>query len=132
MFPFDFTEVSPGPVHVGTDWTTFTFKPPMAAELRQKGVLLELPAKAKWTDIYEGTISFDGKQTKLTAEAVGVDGKVYPLSFISPMVPTGYKELYVVLLSQQFPQSVLLNSVRVRATEPITFGRVLWMNSTPH
>lgn len=132
MFPFNFTMVSSGPVHIGSDWTTVAFTPPMKAELREKGVLLELPANAKWTDVYQGTISVDGKQTRLTAEAVGLDGKAYPLTFVSPMAPTGYKELYVVLLTQQFPQRVLLSGVRIRATEPMTFGRVLWMNSTPH
>jgi hypothetical protein len=104
----------------------------MEAALRGKGVLLELPDNAKWTDVYQGVVRLDGKHTKLTAEAIGIDGTVYPLPFVSPMLPTGYKELYVVLLSQQFPQPVILNGVRVKGSEPVNFGRVLWMNSTPH
>jgi hypothetical protein len=132
MFPFNYTEVSPGPTRVGPDWTTFTFKPPMEATYRRKGVLLELPADAKWTDIHEGVFTTQGKSIKLTAEVITVDGKVYQLPFVSPMGPTGYKELYVVLLSEQIPQPIVLSNVRIKATEPFTFGRVLWLNSTPH
>jgi len=132
MFPFNYAEVSPGPARVGSDWTTFTFNPPMEAPYRGKGVLLELPADAKWTDIHEDVFTTHGRSIKLAAEVTTVDGKVYQLPFVSPMRPTGYKELYVVLLSEQIPQPLVLSSVRVKATEPVTFGRVLWLNSTPH
>jgi hypothetical protein len=132
MFPFDYTEIAPGPARIGTEWTVFRFKPPMEAALPLKGVLLELPNTAKWTDINErGVLRMDGKEITLTAEAISIDGSVYPMRFVGPIIPTGYKELYVGILGPRSRQTLVLSEVRITGSEQVTFGRVLWMNATP-